>query len=121
MKKFNDYLMDAPEMTDAEVNAAFCYASDARSREKSRAANRRKTTANKKKQRWNDRHDVTGFEAADKHEELVLRGMGGKHQTMNSKVHTPNHRFEMGVGNKRRDEIAEDKMNDVHDDVIEVV
>ena len=114
MKKFNNYLMDA-EMTEAEVNAAFTQASDERAKSKSRAANRRKTTANKKRKRWDDRCDVTGFEAKDEHEERVLRGMGAKHQTMNSKVHGPNHPFEMGAGNKRRDEIALDKMSDVEE------
>ena len=116
MSKFNkNYLVDAPEMTDAEANAAFYMVSDERAESKSRTAARRKNTANKKKKRWEDRHDVTGFEAKDEHEERVLRGMGGKHQTMNSKVHGPNHSFDMGAGDKRRNEIALDKMNDVEE------
>lgn len=115
-KKFEKtYVNHADEMTDIEANAAFNFASDERSMERSRAATRRKITAKKKHQRWNDRCDVTGFEAKDEHEERVLRGMGAKHQTMNSKVHGPNHPFEMGAGDKRRNEIALDKMRDVEE------
>lgn len=111
MKKFNDYMNDI-EMTDAEVDAYFAAAQNAHSAEKTRARKRRHDSRRMKARRFEDRSIYVDV-PTDEHEKNVVKGMCGKTSLVNSKVHGPNHSFEMGAGNQRRHEIALDKLREI--------